>query len=68
MRECIGKAHIRPVDSRVRYRVEFQGGESFGVVGRYVVFQIAEVVIPRRLFRPILERNRRLKVPLAVPR
>jgi len=34
---------------------------------RYVVFQMAEVAIPRRLFQAILERIRRLKVPSAVP-
>ena len=28
---------------------------------RYIVFQMAEVAIPRRLFRAILERIRRLK-------
>jgi hypothetical protein len=34
----------------------------------YVVFQIAEVAIPRRLFRAIMERTHRLWLPEAVPR
>ena len=34
---------------------------------RYVIFQMAEVAIPRRLFQAILERIRRLKVPSVVP-
>ena len=33
---------------------------------RYVVFQMAEVAISRRLFRAILERIRRLKPPSVV--
>jgi len=35
---------------------------------RYVVFQMAEVAIHRGLFRAILERIRRLRLPQAVPR
>jgi len=35
---------------------------------RYVIFQMAEVAIPRGLFRAILERIRRLRMPDAVPR
>jgi hypothetical protein len=35
---------------------------------RYVIFQMAEVAIPRGLFRAILERIRRLRLPEAVPR
>ena len=35
---------------------------------RYVVFQMAEVAVPRRLFKAILERIRRLRLPQAVPR
>ena len=35
---------------------------------RYVVFQMAEVAVPRGLFRAILERIRRLRLPQAVPR
>jgi len=35
---------------------------------RYVVFQMAEVAVPKRLFRTILERIRRLRLPEAVPR
>ena len=34
---------------------------------RYIVFQMAEVAIPRRLFRTILERIARLRVPEGVP-
>jgi len=35
---------------------------------RYVIFQMAEVAIPRGLFQAILERIRRLRPPGAVPR
>ena len=35
---------------------------------RYVIFQMAEVAVPRRLFRAILERIRRLRLPETVPR
>ena len=35
---------------------------------RRVVFQLAEVAIPRGLFRAILERIRRLRSPQAVPK
>jgi hypothetical protein len=35
---------------------------------RYVVFQMAEVAIPRGLFRAILERIRRLRLPEVVPK
>ena len=35
---------------------------------RYVVFQMAEVAVPKRLFRAILERIRRLRLPEMVPR
>ena len=34
---------------------------------RYVIFQMAEVAVPKRLFRTILERIRRLRVPETVP-
>ena len=34
---------------------------------RYVIFQMAEVAIPRRLFRAILERIQRLRPPEPVP-
>ena len=34
---------------------------------RYVVFQMAEVAVPNRLFRAILERIRRLRLPKMVP-
>ncbi len=34
---------------------------------RYVVFQMAEVAVPKRLFRAILERIRRLRTPETVP-
>ena len=33
----------------------------------YVIFQMAEVAVPKRLFRAILERIRRLRQPQAVP-
>ena len=35
---------------------------------RYVVFQMAAVAVPRRLFAAILERIRQLRLPEAVPR
>ena len=35
---------------------------------RYVVFQMAEVAVPKRLFRSILARIRRLRLPETVPR
>ena len=35
---------------------------------RYVVFQMAEVAVPKRLFRAILERVRRMCLPETVPR
>ncbi len=34
---------------------------------RYVVFQMAEVAVPQWLFRAILERIRRLRLPETVP-
>jgi len=34
---------------------------------RYVIFQMAEVAVPKRLFRAILERIRRLRMPETVP-
>jgi hypothetical protein len=34
---------------------------------RYVVFQMAEVAVPKRLFQAILERIQRLRLPEAVP-
>ncbi len=38
-----------------------------GTHARYVIFQLAEVAVPKRLFRAILERIRRLRLPEAVP-
>ena len=35
---------------------------------RYVIFQMAEVAVPKQLFRAILERIRWLRLPQAVPR
>jgi hypothetical protein len=34
---------------------------------RYVIFQMAEAAVPKRLFRAILDRIRRLRLPEAVP-
>ena len=34
---------------------------------RYVIFQMAEVAMPKRLFQGILERIRRLRLPEMVP-
>jgi hypothetical protein len=35
---------------------------------RHVIFQMAEVAVPKQLFRAILERIRRLRLPEMVPR
>ena len=35
---------------------------------RYIIFQMAEVAVPKRLFRAILERIRRLRLPETVPK
>ena len=42
-------------------------GAKVVTTARYVVFQMAEVAIPWRLFQAILERIRRLRLPAAVP-
>jgi len=42
-------------------------GAKVVTTARYVVFQMAEVAISRRLFHAILERIRRLRLPAAVP-
>ena len=34
---------------------------------RYIIFQMAEVAVPKQLFRAILERIRRLRLPEMVP-
>ena len=34
---------------------------------RYVVFQMAKVAVPKRLFQAILKRIQRLELPAAVP-
>ena len=34
---------------------------------RYVFFEMAEVAVPKRVFRAILERTRRLPMPATVP-
>jgi len=43
-------------------------GAKVVLTARYVVFQMAEVAVPRRLFRAILGRIRRLRLPEAVRR
>jgi len=35
---------------------------------RYVIFQMAEVTVPKRLFRAFLEQVRRLRLPRTMPR
>jgi hypothetical protein len=35
---------------------------------RYVVFQMADVAVPKKLLKAILERIRRLRLPETVPR
>ena len=42
------------------------GVPGIGRNTRYIVFQMAEVAISRRLFRAILERIRRLRPPSVV--
>jgi hypothetical protein len=34
---------------------------------RYVTFQMAEVAVPRKVFKAILERIERLRMPIAAP-
>ena len=41
-------------------------GAKVVATARYVVFQMAEVAVPRKLFQLILERIRRLRLPTAV--
>ena len=43
-------------------------GAKVGTHSRYVIFQVAEVAVPKRLFWRILERIRRLGLPETVPR
>jgi len=43
-------------------------GAKVVIHARYVIFQMAEVAVPKRLFRAILERIRRLRLPETVPR
>ena len=42
-------------------------GARVVTLSRYVIFQMAEVAAPKRLFRAILERIRRLRMPETVP-
>ena len=45
-----------------------QVGAKVVTHARYVMFQMAEVAAPKRLFRAILERIERLRLPETVPR
>jgi len=53
-----------------RERIEglIKSGAKVVTHARYVIFQMAEVGVPKRLFRAILERIRRLRLPETVPR
>jgi hypothetical protein len=42
-------------------------GAKVVTTARYVIFQMAEVAVPRKLFRAILERIGRLRVPTLTP-
>jgi hypothetical protein len=42
-------------------------GAKVVTTARYVIFQMAEVAVPRKLFRSILDRIRRLREPTLVP-
>jgi len=42
-------------------------GAKVVTTARYVIFQMAEVAVPRKLLRAILERIRRLREPTWAP-
>ena len=42
-------------------------GAKVVTTARHVIFQMAEVAVPRKLFRSILDRIRRLREPTWVP-
>jgi hypothetical protein len=42
-------------------------GAKVVTTARYVTFQMAEVAVPRKLFRAILDRIRRLREPTLAP-
>jgi len=42
-------------------------GAKVVTTARYVIFQMAEVAVPRKLFRAILDRIRRLREPTLAP-
>ncbi len=48
-------------------KLEFHIGAKVVAHSRYVIFQMAEVAVPRWLFRSILERIRRLRPREPVP-
>ena len=61
------KAH-RPTSAVRAHGPQRRQRSSLPPCARDVVFQMADVAIPRRLFAVILERIRQLRHPEAVPR
>jgi hypothetical protein len=47
--------------------IQVRVGAKVVTHARYVSFQMAKVAVPKRLFRAILERIRRLRLPETVP-
>ena len=58
-RRDYGRSSSRPAGRQV--------GAKIVTHARYVIFQMAEVAVPKRLFRAIPERIRRLRTPETVP-
>ena len=62
----------QPVEARVadllgRMTIAEKIGAKVVTHARYVIFQMAEVAVPKQLFRAILARTRRLRPPETVP-
>ena len=51
----------------VTRRIQMKIGAKVVAHSRYVFFQMAEVAVPKQMFRAILERIRRLRPPETVP-
>ena len=63
----IPRSHPRHASLMLREKLVKIGAKVISSA-RYVVFQMAEVAVPRGLFRAILERIHRLWLPETVPR